>query len=250
MLSFINKLDASKGGGIDCITNKMLIMCSESISGPIAELFNKIFELHQFPDIWKEGLVVPLFKRADKSKVQNYRPVTLLNAMSKLIESVIFKRIFDHMSQNTLFYIFQSGFLPGHGTIPQLVHIIHSIHEDIVQGKHTRAIFLDLASAFDVVPHHLLIKKLSAYGIKGGVLNLLQSYLTGRKVKVNVDGRHSEWSEPGYINAGVPQGSVLGPLLFLIYINDLPDELTNRVYINISMQMTHQYFLNSKRMKF
>ena len=221
-------LDTSKATGPDGISNRLLKEASVSIAEPLSRLFNYSLSIGRFPDVWKIANVIPVFKKGDPLMCNNYRPISLLCCISKVFEKIIFNHIYPYLKKNKLIHIRQSGFTHGDSTVNQLIAICNLIHCNLDNGDEILSVFLDLTKAFDKVWHKGLLYKIRRCGINGNLYKWIESYLSDRKQRVVINGASSETRN---IMAGVPQGSVLGPLLFLIYINDICDNLTSEAFL-------------------
>ena len=172
-----------------------------------------------FPDSLKISKVKPLFKAGDPVLIFNYRPISLLPSLSKIFEHIIFRQLFDYMTDNNLFAIEQYGFRSGHSTELAALHLIDYLTKQMDVGEIPINIYIDLSKAFDTLDHTILLAKLRYYGIRGVAHKLMLNYISHRYQYVEYNGVQSSSQ---HINTGVPQGSILGPLLFLFYIHDLP----------------------------
>ena len=220
--TLIKLLNPNKATGPDAISNRMLKVVAKEVSFPLEILFNRSFRESKFPQIFKESNVIPLPKKGDNSCPSNFRPISLLSGVGKIQERIVFKNIHNYFNENNLLNKYQSGFLPNHSTTLHLIDIYHQICQTFDNNQYACMVFCDVSKAFDRVWHKGLLFKLKEYGINGALLNWISDYLDNRKQKVVIKSCHSNTK---LITAGVPQGSVLGPLLFLIYVNDRSDRL-------------------------
>lgn len=228
VLGYLNRLSTNKATGLDGIPSRFVRDGASIIACPLSHVINLSLIQGTVPDDLKSARVVPLFKKNDKTEVGNYRPVSILTIISKIFERVVYDQVESYLDQNKLLYKFQSGFRSRYSTDTCLIHLTDYIKFQMDKGHFVGMILLDLQKAFDTVDHSIVLMKLEALGLCQDITRWFQSYLSDRKQLVDVSGTLSSYA---HISCGVPQGSILGPLLFLIYVNDMSGAIDEKLLL-------------------
>ena len=223
VINEISKMDSNKATGNDNISCRLLKLACPVVAKSLTSIINLSLKKGCVPRLWKSAKVLPLHKSGDTSCLKNYRPISVLPVLSKILERAVYNQLFQFISDHNLLHSNQSGFRPMHSTTTALMKLVNLWASSINEGKLTGVAFIDLRKAFDTVNHELLLTKLRELGCSESSLNWFQSYLADRTQNVNYKGAISQAKA---VKTGVPQGSILGPLLFSVYVNSLPNSVS------------------------
>ena len=223
LLLEIKAIPIHKSSGIPGISARVWKDCFNALSDKLLHIFNLSILTHTFPQDWKKAIVIPIPKKANSKSVNDLRPISLLPLPGKMLERLIHNKITKHIETNRLLTNAQNGFRKGHSTLDATFQLVSYIYKNHNLGNSTTAIFIDFHKAFDTVNHNILLAKLPGFGFNTHLTNWFRSYLSGRVQCTIANSTTSDWLP---VTHGVPQGSILGPLMFLLYINDLSNTVS------------------------
>ena len=238
VLKILSKLKNSSSCGIDDIGSCVLKLIKTEITPVLTHIINLSISQQTFPLLWKKAKVIPLHKKDEVLYAKNYRPVSLLPVLSKVLERCVFVQMVTYLEENDLLHPSHHGFRAKHSTVSALIQMFDTWIDAFEDEEVSAVIMLDMSAAFDVVDHGILLSKLALYGFEDTALSWTSSYLSNRVQSVFIEGH---LSEPLAVECGVPQGSILGPLLYLLYTNDLP-EAVHEHHLQQGLQQQHQYY--------
>ena len=216
--NIIKNLSSKDSSGPDGLSTKLVKTISSKILYPLTVCINQSLFTGIFPDKLKMAKVVPLFKKGSKDDFSHYRPVSLLPSFSKIFERIVYNQLYTHLTNNDILFSSQHGFKRGHSTETAAIEFVEYLKLELDKGHNPLSVFIDLSKAFDTLNHRILLRKLSYYGVNNIEIKWFENYLQNRLQYVHYEDHDSDFLP---ILTGVPQGSILGPLLFTIYINDI-----------------------------
>ena len=226
----LSNLNPSKAAGPDLLPTRILKMVSKEIAPVLCAIYQQSYNTGQVPLDWQQANVTAVFKKGDKTNPANYRPVSLTCILCKTMEHVIFSQTMGHLDKYDTLVHFQHGFRPNHSCETQLLNTVEDLSHRLDKRKTIDLLILDFSKAFDTVPHRRLLLKLNHYGITGKTNKWIEAWLCHRQQRVVLDGAASTDS---HVLSGVPQGTVLGPLMFLLYVNDIGDKISSQTTIKL-----------------
>ena len=223
VLNLLKSINPAKASSLDNIAGKFLKEGASVLATPLTQICNLSIHLSTFPDKCKQAKLKPLFKKGITTEPQNYRPISLLPLLSKIIEKIILDQTQKYLDENKIIYKYQSGFRSHHSTNSCLSLLCNKVQQGFERGMLTGMILIDLQKAFDTIDHKILLQKMKYLHFSDSVIKWFKSYLENRTFSVQVENSFSGF---GNLDCGVPQGSILGPLLFLLYVNDMSQSVT------------------------